>query len=60
LKDTDRKQFIEARDIVSITEELKESLRRRKVLNGEWKESESMGLVNQLMAETIENSPNLQ
>lgn len=41
IKNKDRQQFIESRDEIRILEELKESLRRRKVISGEWTEEES-------------------
>lgn len=41
IKDTERRQFIESRDLVRILDEQKESYRRRMVASGEWTEEES-------------------
>ena len=52
MRDTERKQFVDNRDLVRIMDEQKESARRRMVIHGEWKEEESV----QKMQESIEEA----
>ena len=43
--------------MIKILEELKEQIRRKKVLKGEWKESESKALLQQLVNDVYESMP---
>jgi hypothetical protein len=45
--------FLDARDVVRIGDELKESKRRRMVLSGEWTEEQSHQKIAELVQESL-------
>lgn len=57
LKDKDRKQFIEDRDVIRIFEEVKETHRRRKVMDGEWTEEESKEKLKEELSKILNDLP---
>ena len=57
MRDSERKQFVDGRDLVRIMDEQKEAARRRMVIHGEWKEEESEEKMRASIAEATLNAP---
>lgn len=60
MKDHDRNQFLDNRDMVRLMDEQREACRRRKVLSGEWTEEASQDLMQDVIREANENEPELK
>ena len=57
MKDQNKEEFIDQRDIVRIMDEQREACRRRNVIQGNWKEEESEQKMKELDMETAKQAP---
>lgn len=57
MKDQNKNEFIDQRDMVRIMDEQREACRRRNVLSGKWKEEESEEKMKELDLEAAKNAP---
>ncbi len=57
MKDQNKYEFIDSRDIVRIMDEQRESCRRRNVIAGKWSEEESEQKMKELDLEAAKNAP---
>jgi len=55
IKDVEHSNFLDRRELIRIAQEKAESLRRKKVMDGEWNENESHHKLNEHYADLAAN-----
>lgn len=51
MRDVDNNEFLNNKEIIRLFEEYYEKIRRRKIINGEWREEESRDRIQSLIEE---------